>query len=68
MGSNKSDNYSMAINLRDDEIYLDIKDSSLDIFEGEACDFEVDYVKENIINLEVPKNTIRISIKTSYVG
>ena len=56
MGSNKSDNYSMAINLRDDEIYLDIKDSSLDIFEGEACDFEVDYVKENIINLEVPKN------------
>ena len=46
----------MAINLRDDEIYLDIKDSFLDIFEGEACDFEVDYVKENIINLEVPEN------------
>lgn len=56
MDSNKSDNYSMAINLRDDEIYLDIKDSFLDIFEGEACDFEVDYVKENIINLEVPEN------------
>ena len=56
MDSNKSDNYSMAINLRDDEIYLDIKDSSLDIFEGEVCDFEVDYVKENIINLEVPEN------------
>ena len=35
-----------AVNLRDDEIYLDIKDSFLDIFEGEACDFEVDYVKE----------------------
>ncbi len=56
MDSNKSDNYSMAINLRDDEIYLDIKDSALDIFEGEVCDFEVDYVKENIINLEVPEN------------
>ena len=56
MDSNKSDNYSMAINLRDDEIYLDIKDSALDIFEGEICDFEVDYVKENIINLEVPEN------------
>ena len=37
-------------------VYLDIKDSFLDIFEGEACDFEVDYVKENIINLEVPEN------------
>ena len=45
-----------SVNLRDDEIYLDIKDSFLDIFEGEACDFEVDYVKENIINLEVPEN------------
>ena len=56
MDSNKSDNYSMAINLRDDEIYLDIKDSSLDIFEGEACDFEIDYVKENMIKLEVPEN------------
>ena len=41
---------------RIDEIYLDIKDSDLEIFEGEICDFEVDYVKENIINLEVPEN------------
>ena len=68
MGSNKSDNYSMAINLRDDEIYLDIKDSSLDIFEGEACDFEVDYVKENIINLEVPKNINPVELSNILCG
>lgn len=56
MDSNKTENYSMALNLREDEVYLDIKDKDLDVFEGEATDFLVDYVKENTISVEVPQN------------
>lgn len=56
MDSNKTDNYSMALNLRDNEVYLDIKDKDLDIFKGEPIDFSVDYVKENTISIEIPKN------------
>ncbi|MGX4599335.1 anaerobic sulfite reductase subunit AsrA [Faecalimicrobium sp. JNUCC 81] len=56
MDSNKTDNYSMALNLRDNEVYLDIKDKDLDIFEGESTDFLVDYVKENTISIEIPKD------------
>lgn len=56
MNSNKAENYSMALNLREDEIYLDIKDEDLNIFDGEECDFEVDYVKTNNFSVEVPRN------------
>lgn len=56
MNSNKAENYSMALNLREDEIYLDIKDEDLNIFDGEECDFEVDYVKTNNFLVEVPRN------------
>ncbi len=56
MDSNKADNYAMALNLTNDEVYLDIKDEELQIFKGEATDFEVDFVEENLIYLEVPKN------------
>lgn len=56
MDTNKTDNYSMALNLRDNEVYLDIKDKDLDIFEGESTDFLVDYVKENTISIEIPKD------------
>lgn len=56
MNSNKAENYSMALNLREDEIYLDIKDEDLNIFDGEECDFDVDYVKTNNFSVEVPRN------------
>ena len=56
MNSNKADNYSMGLNLREDEVYLDIKDEDLNIFEGKECEFEVDYVKSNNIEVEVPRN------------
>lgn len=56
MNSNKAENYSMALNLRENEVYLDIKDEDLNIFDGEECDFEVDYVKTNNFSLEVPRN------------
>lgn len=56
MNSNKAENYSMALNLRENEVYLDIKDEDLNIFDGEECDFEVDYVKTNNFSVEVPRN------------
>ena len=56
MESNKTDNYSMALNLDNDEVYLDIKDADLNVFRGEDTEFEVNHVKENLISLELPKN------------
>lgn len=56
MNSNKSENYSIGLNLREDEVYLDIKDKDLNIFDGKECEFEVDYVKENNFSVEVPRN------------
>ena len=56
MGSNKTENYSMALNIDSDEVYLDIKDEELNVFSGENTEFEVDYAKENLIHLELPKN------------
>ena len=56
MKSNKADDYSLGLNIREDAVYLDIKDEDLNIFEGEECEFEVDYVKSNNISVEVPRN------------
>lgn len=62
MNSNKSDDYDMGLNIRGNEIYLDIKDESLEVFEGENTDFEVDYVKENTVSVQIPKNLQLIKI------
>lgn len=56
MDSNKTENYSMALNIDSDEVYLDIKDEELNVFSGQNTEFEVDHVKENLISLELPKN------------
>ncbi|MGL5346286.1 MAG: anaerobic sulfite reductase subunit AsrA [Peptostreptococcaceae bacterium] len=56
MNSNKTDNYSMGLNISNNEVYLDIKDEELNVFNGEEVAFEVDYVKENFISLELPKD------------
>ena len=56
MNSNKADNYSMGLNIREDEIYLDIQDDDLNVFDGQSCDFEIDYVSSNNISVEVPRN------------
>ena len=56
MNSNKTDDYSMGFNVRGKDILLDIKDESLNVFNGEDTEFEIDYVKENDIKVNVPKN------------
>lgn len=55
MDSNKTDNYSMGIKIDDNEVFLEIKDKDLSIFNGEECEFEIDFVKENLFNIEVPQ-------------
>ncbi|WP_092926264.1 anaerobic sulfite reductase subunit AsrA [Romboutsia hominis] len=55
MDSNKTDNYSMGIKIDDNEVFLEIKDKDLKIFNGEKCEFEIDFVKENLFNIEVPQ-------------
>ena len=56
MGSNRYDDYHMGLNFRDNELLLDIKDSLFDIFKGEEKEFQMDFVTENEVKVEVPEN------------
>ncbi len=75
MNSNKAEDYSIGLNIRENEVYLDIKDEELNVFNGQSYEFEVDFVKENNIsayNEETLKGTvrhivIRIGVKTDEV-
>ena len=62
MGSNKAENYSLGFNLDGENIYLDIQDEELDVFSGDECDFEVDFVKENNISVNIPKEIDTIAL------
>lgn len=54
MDSNIAKNYDAAMNIRGEEIYLDILDIDLDVFSGEETEFQVDYVTENKFTVDVP--------------
>lgn len=57
MDSNKTDNYSIGLNFRNDEVQLHINDEAFsNYFDGENIDFEIDYVKENDISISVNEN------------
>lgn len=56
MDSNKTDNYSIGLNIEGDTLYLDIKDSEFEIFNGETTEFNIDYVTDNLISVDVPEN------------
>lgn len=66
MKANKTDNYSVAMRVRQDEIYLDIKDGELEEYFNELdsnIDFKPDYIEKNKIEVNVPdpeKLTIEI--------
>ena len=62
MESNKSDDYSIGLNIRENDIYLDIKDEDLNVFKGEKADFVIDYVKNNTISVKIPDNLEPIAI------
>ncbi|MDK2562566.1 anaerobic sulfite reductase subunit AsrA [Romboutsia sedimentorum] len=54
MDSNKADNYAMGMNICEDGLQLEIKDEELNVFDGENVDFEMDFVKENLFNVNIP--------------
>ena len=56
MDSNKTDNYSIGLNINNNDVYLDIKDEELNVFSGTETEFEIDFIKENLISLELPQN------------
>ncbi|MCC0628574.1 MULTISPECIES: anaerobic sulfite reductase subunit AsrA [unclassified Clostridioides] len=56
MASNKTDNYSIGLNIEGETLYLDIKDSEFEVFNGEVTEFNVNYVTDNLISVDVPEN------------
>lgn len=55
MGTNIPENYSMGINIRDNEVELEILDEELKAsFNGEEKNFKIDTVTKNKIELNIP--------------
>ncbi|WP_097028120.1 anaerobic sulfite reductase subunit AsrA [Clostridium peptidivorans] len=58
MGTNKTNDYDMAVNDKGDYIEIDIKDNNLSVYfegaEGEASDITPAYVEDNDINVNIP--------------
>lgn len=55
--TNKTDEYAMALNLREDHVLVDIKDEEFSIFNNETeTDVTPDYVSENKIKVEIPEH------------
>ena len=46
MGTNKADNYDAAMNIRGNEIQLELRDDDLKVFLGREVDFDIDYVSK----------------------
>nr|UWI48786.1 anaerobic sulfite reductase subunit AsrA [Clostridioides difficile] len=56
MDSNKTDNYSLGLNIEGETLYLDIKDNEFEVFNGETAQFDISHVTENLISVDVPEN------------
>ena len=65
MGSNVTDDYSVALRVNDDGVFVEVKDEAFaDIFGGEAaCDFTPAFITENQRKVNVPKITDRAMVK-----
>ena len=65
MGSNVTDDYSVALRVNDDGVFVEVKDEAFaDIFGGEAaCDFTPAFVTENKRKVNVPEITDRRLVK-----
>lgn len=61
MKSNRSDNYSVALRISDDNIYIDVKDEDFsDAFNkySTEIDFKPEYVQENKVKVKIPNPEI----------
>lgn len=55
MDSNIATNYDIAMNIRKDFLYLDIKNNDLNVFDGNETEFDIDYVRKNNFDVNVPE-------------
>ena len=55
MGSNKTDEYSMAVRNEDGYWLVDVKDDEFDCFKAEEAQFDVEFVEENELTVELPE-------------
>lgn len=57
MGSNKTDDYSLAVNFREDHLDIEVKDEVFrDLFKNETnTDFSPEFVTENKITVNIPE-------------
>ena len=55
MDSSRFDDYNMGMSIKNDEIFLDIKDEVFNVFTGNEKEFQMDFVTENEIKVEVPE-------------
>ena len=65
MGSNVTDDYSVALRVNDDGVFVEVKDEAFAaVFGGEAaCDFTPAFVTENQRKVNVPEITDRAMVK-----
>ena len=56
MGSNKTDEYSLAVRCEDDHWLVDVKDENIiEYFNGEETNFDLRFVEENELDVKVPE-------------
>ncbi|WP_319201246.1 anaerobic sulfite reductase subunit AsrA [uncultured Ilyobacter sp.] len=64
MGTNKTDDYHMGLNLNNDSVELYIKEDEFKgVFSGEEAEFDVKFVEENKVKVNVPENISLAEVK-----
>ncbi|ADO83981.1 anaerobic sulfite reductase subunit AsrA [Ilyobacter polytropus] len=64
MGTNKTDDYHMGLNLNNDSVELYIKEDEFKgVFSGEEDEFDVKFVEENKVKVNVPENISLAEVK-----
>lgn len=63
MGTNKSSNYSLGIEVNDGYVFIDIKDPEFnEIFKGEDVNFEMKFVDSNNVTVTIPNDISPIEV------
>lgn len=64
MGTNKTEDYHMGLNLNNDSVELHInEDEFKSVFSGEEIEFDVKFVEENNVKVNVPENISLAEVK-----
>ncbi|WP_372713452.1 anaerobic sulfite reductase subunit AsrA [Ilyobacter sp.] len=64
MGTNKTDDYHMGLNLNQDSVELHIKEEEFkEVFSGEESDFNIRFAEENKVKVNVPENITLNEVK-----